>query len=51
LGSASAPPRQRSHIAVVEDLSAFVMSMDARLELIIELLGGEDGEEGTGADS
>jgi len=38
-------------IAIVQDLSAFVMSMDAKLELIIELLGGEDGEEGSGADS
>ena len=28
-------------IAVVHDLSSFVMGMDAKLELIVELLGGE----------
>jgi hypothetical protein len=38
-------------IAVVQDLSSFVMGMDAKLELIVELLGGEDEEEGNRADA
>jgi len=37
--------------AVVRDLGSFLMGMDAKLELIIELLGDEDGEEGNRADS
>ena len=38
-------------LAVVQDLSSFVMGMDAKLDLIIELVGGEDEEEGNRADS
>jgi hypothetical protein len=38
-------------IAVIQDLGSFLMGMDAKLELIIELLGDEDGEEGNRADS
>jgi hypothetical protein len=38
-------------IAAVQDLSSFVMGMDAKLDLIVELLGGEDEEEGNRADS
>ena len=38
-------------LAVVQDLGSFLMGMDAKLELIIELLGGEDGEERNSADS
>jgi hypothetical protein len=33
-------------LALVQDLGSYLMGMDAKLELIIELLGGEDGEEG-----
>jgi hypothetical protein len=37
-------------LAVVQDLSSFVMGMDAKLDLIIELVGGEDEEEENRAD-
>jgi hypothetical protein len=37
-------------MAVVQDLSSFVMGMDAKLDLIIELVGGEDEEEENRAD-
>lgn len=38
-------------LSVVQDLSSFVMGMDAKLDLIVELLGGEDEQEGNRADS
>jgi hypothetical protein len=38
-------------IVVVQDLSSFVMGMDTKLDLIVELLGGEDEQEGNRADS
>jgi hypothetical protein len=38
-------------IVVVQALSSFVMGMDAKLDLIVELLGGEDEQEGNRADS
>jgi hypothetical protein len=37
-------------IAALQELGSFLMGMDAKLELI-ELLGGENGEEGNRADS
>jgi hypothetical protein len=38
-------------ISLVSDLGSFVMGMDAKLELIVELLGGEDEEEGNRTDA
>jgi hypothetical protein len=38
-------------VALVRDIGKFLMGMDAKLDRIIELLGGEDDEEGNRADS
>jgi hypothetical protein len=38
-------------IALVHEIGRFLMGMDAKLDRIVELLGGEDGEEGNRADS
>jgi hypothetical protein len=38
-------------VALVREIGRFLMGMDARLDRIVELLGGEDGEEGNRADS
>jgi hypothetical protein len=51
VGKAESSSELVEQIAVVQDLGSFLMGMDAKLELIIELLGDEDGEEGNRADS
>jgi hypothetical protein len=45
------PPELVEPAALVREIGTFLMRMDARLDRIVEFLGGEDGEEGNRADS
>jgi hypothetical protein len=38
-------------LGLVREIGTFLMGMDAKLDLIVQLLGGEDDEEGNRANS